>query len=117
MVIDNELVLFDKKEATGLSGGSDIVKVTNAYKPMFVYVNAPGASAEGTITLKYADNDKMSSPTDLLTIPVKANAQKKYEAKVSLPIVDKKVFFLQANGTGLTSGKVTVAIVADVNVR
>lgn len=115
MIMDQELVLLDNVAQSAIAT-SDVVKMQNAYKPMFLYIRATG-SGNVVGTLKVSDKADMSNPTTVGTYTLTV-AGKNGVLKVSLPIVDKKEFYVRLDSTTtITSGKIFAAIVNDVQIN
>lgn len=116
MIIDNELVLIDNKPV-GEIAKSDIVKMQNAYKPMFIYAAVEGGAGTMTVDVKVSPNRDMSEAYEAVVVKVDATTGKG-ATKALLPIVDLKEFYVQADSTTTVSdGTAFVAIVSDVDVR
>ena len=116
MIYDAENTFMWNQDLASDAGGNVVANSGggDAYEGLFLMAKVDEAlDADATVTLTTADSEDMSGADTLLTLALKKEAGSK--ASVRLPHGLKK--YLKAAVTGATTGKVTSALVLDVDVR
>ena len=105
MIYDAENTFFWNVKLSGQSGTGEIIKTGkgDAGSPLTLVVKLPGASADCTVTLETADNDKMTGAKTLA---------------VKVPYGDLGYLRLKwASAAAQSAGTISASLVMDADVR
>lgn len=114
MIFDAENMFCDKKEISSAEFYSDVVENSgggDAYNPVFLFLVVTGGNTEGTIEteLQTADDEEFTTPTI-------ASTYESSQIQTKLPHGMKKFMRLKVTST-YTTGKITAALVGDVDLK
>ena len=116
MIYDAENTFFWNTKLSGQSGTGEIIKTGkgDAGSPLTLVVKLPGASADCTVTLETADNDKMTGAKTLGTY----TAEKGKTLAVKVPYGDLGYLRLKwAAASAQSAGTISASLVMDADVR
>ncbi len=115
MVYDAENTFFWKEKVTGQTGTSEVIKTGkgDAGNPLTLVVKTPGVTADLTVTLETADNEKMTGAKTLGTY----TAVKGKTLAVKVPYGDLGYLRLKWSAAAAQSaGAITAALVLDADI-
>ena len=113
MILDQQNIFFDA--ATSITSGSNVIvnEAGDAGDPLFLVAKSTAKeTASLTFTLKTSDSEAMSGAVNLGVFASPANAEGVLVA-AKIPYGAKK--YLSVTGSGTPAGKITVALVSDVD--
>lgn len=122
MIKDALTDLVDNLPATASGALGNVIDLKKsgidigAGQPVYAVVTASTAVSGGpaNLILATSDNEDMSDPTNVLTVPVTDGEAGSVYAAVSLPVGDYKRYLGVVMEAGLSSGNLNVSLVLDV---